>query len=310
MNWLFQIADITKQAFHKKMNRPAVDYSTQVTTLIKQATAMRREHPRCGVGKLYDTINPPWIGRDNCKDLLYSYGFKLRKKVNYRRTTRSVSSEHQNLIEGMLVTGKNQVWQSDITYIKVGEKWFYLVFIIDVYTKQIVGYSTCWNMKAEANLHALAMAFKSQKGEKLEGLVHHSDRGSQYNDKRYLGQLQDRGIWISMAKSALENAYAERLNGIIKNEYLKGWTIKGLEDLKRKTTKAVRHYNSKRIHRHLPGKQSPDQFVKTYVNLKTQNRPKVIIYTDAKPKLKSAFSRLEFYPETEPQAPICPMVYS
>lgn len=310
MNWLFQIAEISKQAFYKKLNQPVVDYSIQIAAFVDHADALRREHPGCGVEKIYDTLKPQWIGKNNGVALLYEYGFKLNHKVNYRRTTISVRSCYLNLIEGMLVSNKNQVWQSDITYIKIADCFYYLVFIIDVYTKEILGYSVSDHLRAEANLHALFMAFQSQKQCSLQGLIHHSDRGSQYVDQRYISELASRGIFISMANNAQQNAYAERVNGTIKNEYLKKWTILNLIELKRKTNKAVKHYNNKRIHRHLPGKQTPKQFAQAYLNLNTQNRPKVIIYTDGNPKLKSVLNRLEFYPETEPQVPICPMVYN
>ena len=309
MNWLFELAAVSKQAFYKKLNRPQIDYSLQIAALIEGADAIRREHPGCGVEKIYDTLRPGWIGKNKGVQLLYSYGFKLHQKVNYRRTTISVSSPYENLIEGMLVRDKNQVWQSDITYIKIADRFYYLVFIIDVYTKEVLGYSVSDSLRAEANLVALSMALRSQKDSSLKGLVHHSDRGSQYVDHRYVKELQKHNISISMGNKAQENAYAERLNGIIKNEYLKRWIIEDFASLKRKTAKAVMHYNTRRIHKHLPKKQTPQQFSRACVNLDTQNRPKVIIYTDGKPKLKSALSLLEFYPETEPQAPICPMVY-
>lgn len=281
----------------------------KTSIFIHEADAIRREHPGCGVDKIFDTINPDWIGKINGIKLLYKYGFKLNKKVNYKRTTISVSSHYQNLIEGMMVTGKNQIWQTDITYIRVNGTFYYLVFIMDVYTKQILGYSVSDNMRAEANLNALKQAFNGQWDCNLSGLIHHSDRGSQYIDKRYINELQQNGIWISMSNKAQENAYAERLNGIIKNEFLKGWTINDFKGLKQKVKKAVNYYNGRRIHRNLPGKQTPDKFEKGMVNLTSRNRPKVIIYTDGNPKLKTASSRLEFYPETDPQAPICPMVY-
>lgn len=309
MKKLFEIAGISKQAFYKKVNRPGPNDVLKINALVSEAYAIRKEHPGCGVEKMYDTIEPEWIGKNKAVALLYNHGFKLRRKINYQRTTIPVSSVYQNLIEGMLVTGANQVWQSDITYIKIGDRFYYLVFIVDVYTKQLLGYSVSDNLRAEANLNALSMAFKSQKNSRLNGLIHHSDRGSQYIDERYINELARRDIWISMGKTAMENAYAERLNGTIKNEYLKKWVINDLAGLKRKTAKAVQHYNNKRIHRHLPKKSTPQQFAKAYLDLHTQNRPKVIIYTDGNPKLKSALSQLEFYPETEPQAPICPMVY-
>jgi putative transposase len=280
-----------------------------IGAFIAEADLLRKAHPGCGVAKIYDTLKPNWIGRVNGVKLLYSYGFKLQKKINYKRTTFSVSSPYHNLIEGMLVTNKNQVWQSDITFIWVDERFYYLVFIIDIYTKQIVGYSVSDNMRTACNLKALQQAFRSQKGRDLSGLVHHSDKGSQYGDHRYRKQLEDRGIWISMGMMAQANAYAERLNGIIKNEFLNKWSIKNFAQLKQKVKKAVDYYNNKRIHRHLPRKLTPNQFDAQLLYLDTQNRPKVIVHTEGNPKLKATFRSLEFYPETEPHALVCPMVY-
>ena len=279
-----------------------------IGAFIAQADLLRKAHPGCGVAKIYDTLKPNWIGRVNGVKLLYSYGFKLQKRVNYKRTTFSVSSPYHNLIEGMLVTNKNQVWQSDITFIWVGERFYYLVFIIDIYTKQIVGYSVSDNMRTACNLKALHQAFRSQKGKDLSGLVHHSDKGSQYADHRYRKQLEDRGIWISMGMMAQANAYAERLNGIIKNEFLNKWSIKNFVQLKQRVKKAVDHYNNKRIHRHLPRKLTPNQFEAQLLYLDTQNRPKVIVYAEGNPKIRTASSRSNFNPETEPQDHVCPMV--
>src|SRR5690606_1546650 len=120
--------------------------------------------------------------------------------------------------------------------------------------------------------------------------------------------LQRNDIYISMGLIAQHNAYAERINGTIKNEYLKRKNISSLRELKKELAKAVRHYNEKRIHRHLPGKQSPRQFEKQLLHLSTQNRPKVIVYTEGNPKISAASSRTDFNPETEPQAHVCPMV--
>ena len=142
------------------------------------------------------------------------------------------------------------------------------------------------------------------------GLIHHSDRGGQYVDKAYLNLLESSGITVSMGLKAQDNAYAERINGIIKNEYLKRWEIKSFFDLKRKLNKAVKHYNGKRFHSSLPNNLSPVSFEKSLLDLYSQKRPKVIIYAEGKNKHFEP-SRLEmFKPEEEPQAHNCPMVFN
>ena len=110
-----------------------------------------------------------------------------------------------------------------------------------------------------------------------------------------------------MGLTATDNAYAEKVNGIIKNEYLKLWKISNESDLKRKSSKAVNHYNQKRKHRGFNMKYSPMEFYQIWLDLKTQDKPKVIIYTEGKSNLRGAFSPTEIYPTTEPQAHKCPM---
>jgi transposase InsO family protein len=183
------------------------------------------------------------------------------------------------------------------------------VFIIDIYTKVIIGYNASVNLRVQGNLKALDQALKTCKGMSIEGLIHHSDRGSQYVDHHYIQRLRDQGIWISMGQTAQQNAYVERLNGIIKNEFLNKWTIKNFKELKIKVKKAVDYYNESRIHRHLPGKLTPRKFESIELNLNYQTRPKVIVYTDGNKKLKATSRSLELYPEPEPKALVCPMVY-
>jgi putative transposase len=281
----------------------------QINAFIDAAYAIRKRHGGCGVSKLYEKLSPSWVGRINGIKLLMEYGFRLKKKRNYLRTTYSVSSEYVNLIEGMLVTNKNQVWQSDITCYKVKGIVYYIVFIIDIYTKRILSYSIGNHMRAEANLRALKKAIACQRSSCLKGLIHHSDRGSQYVDHDYTLLLKSSGIWISMGNMPQENAYVERLNGIIKNEFLRKWTIETFAQLKRKLKEAVDYYNNERTHSCLPRRTTPIQFEQRIVNLDYQNRPKVIVYTDGNRKLKAISNRLEFLPEAGPQAPVCPMVY-
>ncbi len=151
------------------------------------------------------------------------------------------------------------VWQSDITYIYVDERFYYAVFIIDVYTKKIVGYQVSNHMRATANVKALKMALGSNRAP----IIHHSDRGGQYIYKEYIRVLNDNKSQISMALSAQDNAYAERINRTIKEEYLDYWKPNSFDQLKRQVNKAVNHYNTKRPHNNI-GKLSPVEFEKKW----------------------------------------------
>lgn len=201
-----------------------------------------------------------------------------------------------------------RVLQSDITYFDVGSRFYYLVFLIDVYTREILGYNVSDNLRTESNLSALKMALKQIPQANWNSMIHHSDRGSQYGSKQYVKLLQNCGIRISMGTIAQENAYVERVNGTIKNEYLKLWRITDFKCLKRSVRKAVNHYNSKRLHLAFDNRYSPLGFKNSLVNLNTQERPMVIIYAEGNYKVKVASSHLNFNPSKDPQAHNCPIV--
>ncbi|MEL7006951.1 MAG: DDE-type integrase/transposase/recombinase, partial [Bacteroidota bacterium] len=183
------------------------------------AEVLRKEHPGCGVEKMYYALKPDFIGRDRFIDTFMAMGYRIVKHKNYRRTTRAGSMYYPNLIQGLQVRAPSTVWQSDITYIRIGERYHYAVFIIDVYTKKIVGYQVSDHMRAKANMLALKKALKGNR----PPVIHHSDRGSQYTYKGYINLLTSKECRISMAESAQNNAYAERINRTIKEEYLKSW---------------------------------------------------------------------------------------
>jgi len=305
MNAVYQIGGVTKQAVHQH-NSSQQDWSEQVSQLQVLVDEIRKIHPDCGLEKIYDTLKPPWIGRDKFIRVFMELGYRVSQKRSFIRTTIPTVWRYPNLIEGLLVWDKNRVWQTDITYYEIAGKFYYLIFIIDIYTKVIVGYQASDHMRAEANLKALKMALAS--AGPVQGLIHHSDRGSQFADNEYRQELTRYGIHISMGLIAQENAYAERINGTIKNEFLKHKPIKSLSQLRKQLRIAVDYYNQKRIHRHLPDTQSPRQFEQHLLALDTQSRPKVIVYTEGNPKISAALSRPDFNPETEPQVHVCPMV--
>ena len=305
MNSIYQVAGVSKQAVHKWNNRFESDRYL-LEELAVQVDEVRAVHPGCGLEKMYDTVKPSWLGRDKFISTFMDLGYRVKKRPNYRRTTIPCSQRYPNLIQGLLVHDKNRVWQTDITYFPIGERHYYITFIIDIYTKVIRSYQVSDHMRAEANIAALKRAIKSVGN--VKGLIHHSDRGSQYIDNEYRQILNDCGMHLSMGLIAQDNAYAERINGIIKNEYLNMKHIDSFEKLKRELAIAVNHYNKHRIHRHLPGKQSPMSFEKGLVHLNTQSRPKVIVYTEGNCKIRAASSRPDFNPETEPQVHVCPMV--
>ncbi len=149
------------------------------------------------------------------------------------------------------------------------------MFIIDVYTKIIVGYNVSDNMRATANVKAMEMALGSFKAP----LIHHSDRGGQYIYNEYIDLLEDKKCKISMCKSSQDNAYAERINRTIKEEYLDHWKPSDFKQLKYYTQRAVDHYNSKRLHNSLD-RMKPLTFIQSLKKKKKKNRKTVNIFNN------------------------------
>lgn len=274
MNKLYKEIGISKQAVSQYAKRQKVfDYN--VHNLIVEAEELRKEHPGCGVEKMYYALQPNFIGRDNFIDLFMNLGFRIKRNKNYRRTTFASRVNYPNLIKGMQVNKPSTIWQSDITYIYCDNKFYYAVFIIDVYTKKIVGHQLTNHMRASANVKALEIALKKNKAP----LIHHSDRGSQYTATEYLKLLKDNGVQISMALSAQDNAYAERINKTIKEEYIDYWKPKNYEQLRKMIDKAVNQYNNKRPHNYI-GKLSPIKFEDNWYNNPSFNKPKITIFNN------------------------------
>lgn len=274
MNKLYKAIGIKKQAVHQYANRQVL-FDKQLSDLIIQADKLRKEHPGCGVEKMYDIIKPSFIGRDRFIEVFMQLGYRIKRKKNYMRTTYASKRFYPNLIKGLVMNRPSELWQSDITYIHVGERFYYATFIIDVYTRKIVGYNVSIHMRASANVSALKMALRYNKAPK----IHHSDRGSQYTSREYISLLKKNGSNISMGLIAQENAYAERINRTIKEEYLSYWTPSNINDLKRMVKRAVNNYNYKRTHKGLR-KQSPINFEKKWSLIEENKRPVLTIFND------------------------------
>src|SRR5699024_4744648 len=151
MNQLYTTIGISKQAVFKYNARQKV-FDEKVVQMILEADELREEHPGCEVEKMYYTLKPDFIGRDRFIELMMELGYRLKRKKNYKRTTIASKIYYPNLIKGMKVNRPSMVWQSDITYIPIGKEHYYAVFIIDVYTKKIVGYKVSNHMRAQANM--------------------------------------------------------------------------------------------------------------------------------------------------------------
>lgn len=300
LNSLYSEIGISKQAVYQYDKRQKI-FNDKMFNIIELADLIRKEHPGCGVEKMYYTINPDFIGRDRFIEHFMELGYRLKPHKNYHRTTRSSDFYYPNFIEGLVLNKPSMVWQTDITYFRIGECFFYGIFIIDVYTKEIIGHKVSDNMRASANVFALKKALKNHK----TPLFHHSDRGSQYTSLEYTKILKSVGSTISMGLCAQDNAYAERINQTIKNEYLKHWKPNSFKALVTHVDRAVNHYNTKRLHNSFrPLKMTPIEFKKKMLNLPKQERPTETIYSDGRNKIGEV-SNLSNFEQELPENPNC-----
>ncbi len=248
---------------YKKRHAALLEVEKQVIELVKQE---RIEQPRMGTRKLLMTLHITFnlmgvkVGRDELFRILRKYDMLVMRKKASCKTTDSYHHFHKynNLIKDMEITKSNQVWVSDITYIRTYNGFCYLALITDLYSRKIVGYDISNSLELAGCLRALKNAFRVNKPG--NGLIHHSDRGVQYCSKEYVKTLKNNKCRISMTEEnhCCENAVAERVNGILKDEFYLDQSFAGLKEAKRATKNAVNIYNNKRLHLSL-GYKTPGQ---------------------------------------------------
>lgn len=282
MEDIYITASISRQGHYKALERERT-WEDKIVFYTNFIYEVRSIHPGMGLRAIYEQHQPEEIGRDAFIALGLSQGFRLRAISNPKRTTYSIkTTRYKNLLVNKKVTGINQVWVSDLFYFQISEKHYYVVLIMDVYSRRIVGYNAADNMRAENTVKALQMALKNRVTKDYKNqLVHHSDRGSQYFSNIYTDLLEDRNIRISMCQNVLENAHCERANGTIKNTYLARKNIRNFPQLKTKLRASIWAYNFDRHHTSLQPRMTPVDF-ETYIKeLPTKKRPKMSIFTYA-----------------------------
>jgi transposase InsO family protein len=273
------VCGLSRQAHYQAVQRSVLEAEKGVLYLRMMEQA-REIHPGMGLRTMYEMLVPEGIGRDAFIALGLQEGFRLKSIEKQTRTTYSVkSSRYKNLLGGIEFSGINELWSSDITYFFCLEKFFYIVFIMDVYSRRIIGYRIADNMRAENNLAALEMALKTRGiADYNKSLIHHSDKGTQYASDNYTQTLDRHGIRISMCNEVYENTHIERVNDTIKNQYLKRMEINNGKELEKKLDQVIKTYNEARPHQSLK-KMSPVQYENYLRQIKTENRKKMTIYT-------------------------------
>jgi putative transposase len=253
-----RLLGVTRQAYYQHFwQQQAITLEQEL--VLEQVTALRKHHRMMGGRKLYELLQPFLeehqikMGRDGLFELLASHNMLVKRKRKYCMTTFSNHwlRKWPNLITGLQVSRVNQVWVSDITYWKISGEHLYISLITDTYSHKIVGYHLASTLETVETIKALQMALEQLPcPEGRQSPIHHSDRGVQYCSESYVKLLQDNNIQISMTQNGdpRENAIAERVNGIIKNEYLSFCKKINSHEAAAYLENAINLYNRQRPH--------------------------------------------------------------
>jgi transposase InsO family protein len=271
LNRLYRASGISKQGFHQYLARYKFVAEEQANLLLI-ILQIRIDHPTMCCRMMYFKIKPTSMGRDRFESFCRAKGFMVvRRRAGWVTTDSSGVKRFDNLLEGKELTDINQAWSSDITYYEVNGRYYYLTFILDEFSRRILGHQVSSRLLTEqTTLPALSRAIRVRKGDIPKGLIFHSDGGGQYYDEEFLKLTADYDMENSMCEYAYQNPKAERINGIIKNNYLKHWSIKSLSKLTKSVDRAVSLYNQEKPHKSLD-RFTPCEFEKRLAQLRSTN---------------------------------------
>ncbi|MGB5392740.1 MAG: IS3 family transposase [Lutimonas sp.] len=261
---------LKRDAYYKYKCREdkRLEIEKKIVAIVKER---RRSLPREGVRKLEKSLKDEFananlkIGRDTLFNVLRKHNMLTLRKKYSSRTTNSLHrfKKYKNIIKDVEVTRSNQVWVSDITYIRTIKGFCYLALITDMHSRKIVGYDLSNSLELNGCVRALNKAIYLAKD--IKGLIHHSDRGIQYCSNVYTQILKRNKIGISMTQEnhCYENAMAERVNGILKDEFYLDQTFTDLAHAQRAAKNAIKLYNEIRLHLSLNFKTPNMVYLKT-----------------------------------------------
>ena len=246
---------LKRDAYYKFKKRFVIQKKIEAQ-VVKLVNKSRRTLPREGTRKLMKSLKNEFqnnnlkIGRDQLFRILRENDLLVRRKKYASRTTNSYHRfyKYNNIIKDLEINRSNQVWVSDITYIRTINGFCYLALITDMYSRKIVGYDLSDSLELNGCVRALNKAIYQAKNTK--GIIHHSDRGIQYCSNQYTQILKRKKMEISMTEEnhCYENAMAERVNGILKDEFYLDQTFTSMNQAKTATKNAIKLYNNKRLH--------------------------------------------------------------
>lgn len=251
---------ISRQGYYQAQKRETRNLLAE-DLVIQEVQDIRDTLPKCGVRKLHHMLKEKGfnIGRDRLFDILRENGMLVERTRKYPAKGGGGTryNGYANLLHGMEFERPYQAIVADITYIDTYEGWTYLALVTDRSRRKILGWDLSSSLEVSGSLRALKMALR---GCESDLVIHHSDRGTQYSSNQYTNYLKKKGIWISMSAKGnpYENAVAERVNGILKQEFGLDKRFKNLDDAKKAARQAIQNYNNKRPHMSL-GYKTPNE---------------------------------------------------
>ena len=273
-----RLLGLTRQAYYQHFwNQEQLIFEDEL--IVSEVLKIRKNHRHMGGRKLFELLQPFLLehqikmGRDRLFDVLSANYLLVRRRKKQTITTNSYHrfKRYPNLIRDFIPNAPNELWVSDITYWRIKDYFNYISFITDAYSRKIVGYHLGDSLQTAETIQALEMAISnlSEEEKKSLQLIHHSDRGTQYCSNEYVKLLQSNNIGISMTENGdpLENAIAERVNGIIKEEYLNDYQVDNEREANELLDTVIHLYNNERPHMSI-GNLTPNQVHQN--NIKTE----------------------------------------
>ena len=269
---------VNRQVYYRRKKSES-NSKKRATLVVDKVQKVRQYMPELGTRKLYkklyEELRELKVGRDKLFTIMKSNHMQIQKKRQYHVTTNSHHRfrKHKNLIEHMQVERPEQIWVADITYVGTRSNPIYLSLVTDAYSKKIMGFNVSNSLNAQGAVNALKMAIKKRKYPE-EVLIHHSDRGLQYCCDDYQYTLTKYGITTSMTEKydPYQNAIAERINGILKQEFIRGISIKDISLMEKLITQSIQIYNQERPHLSCHMKTPNEMHQQQLIKIKTYKK--------------------------------------
>ena len=287
MNALYRQLGYSKQSYHQQVRRDGKK-KVEVQGVKKKVEETRKLYPGLGSRRIHKTAGIKEMGITRFEEFMSREGLTIQRSRKWIKTTDSRGHQHvyPNLTNGLKVLGVNELVVGDLTYLINSSGVYYLFLLTDVYSLRIVGWEASKEKRSCYARDALEKMIELRGEASIQGMIHHTDRGSEYRSNAYIGRLQELGVEISMAETCIENGYAERINGIIKNDYLAYMDCSSLKQVRKSLEQAVSRYGDLA---HKAGlKYSPIAYETWVCSLPPDQRPVLEMFDFGASRLRKA----------------------